>query len=873
MMRWIRQWRLKSQEESDLAEELRAHMQIEHRQRVEAGDSPDEAVRAAQRVFGNATRIQEDVRETWGWAALERSLEDLRYGLRMLRKTPGWTAVICATLAFGIGLSTAIFSVVYGVLLQPLPYPDANKIVALWPSARQTGYSRFNVSAALWLHWRKDATLFEDIALVRPIANFNLTSDGAPERLQGARTSFNVPLVLKVRPLLGRIFTEEEQRHDARVAILSHGFWKRRFAADPEILGRKIQLNGEPFEVIGVMPPEYRYPSADFELWTPLYIPPAEIIDGTNYQYLAVGRLKSGVSVAQGQSEISAIMHRLSQEYPASYGTGENSVGALVEPLAQSDAAQVRSTLQVLLAAVACLLLIGCMNLAVLLIARASARAREMAVRVALGATSGRLRRQLLAEVVPLSLAGTTGGLLLAWWMLKALLPYLPSNTPRIASIGMHGPVVCFAAGASLLVVLLASLLPGRIAARNHPAGTLQQSSRAVAGGGQARNLLVVAQIAVTLILLFGGLLFARSLSALLHVNPGFSTQGTLTMHLAVTRAKYHEDAQVADYYRRLVDRVKSIPGVTAAGFVNRLPLSGIAQTGGVEFEGRDGSYDSDWRSATPGYFEAIGIPLQQGRLFTVNDREGSPGVGLIDERMARRVFGAEDPVGKRFRRYLPGLAKQDPWSEIIGVVGHVLNESLERDLRPQVYWPETQRTQDRAALVVRTVGHPESYSQAVVDQIRKEDPQQPVYDVRSMEEWLNRTLQSRSLLTGTVALFGGASLLLACLGLYGVVSYTADLRLREFGIRMALGADRGHVRGLVLRHAGKLALWGSAIGLALSWPVGRALQSLLFGVTNGDAVSWMLAPALLILVALLAGFGPAGKAARTDPAVTLRAE
>jgi predicted permease len=770
-------------------------------------------------------------------------------------------------------LSTAIFSVVYSVLLQPLPYPDADRIMALWPSARKTGYSRFNVNAALWLHWRKNSTLFEDIALTRPIANFNLTGDGAPERLQGARTSFNVPPVLGVRPLFGRIFTEEEQRRDARVAILSHGFWKRRFAADPEILGRKVQLNGESFEVIGVMPPEYRYPSADFELWTPLYIPPDEIRDGYNYQYIAVGRLKRGVSLAQAQTEISAIMQRLAMEYPASYGSGQNILGALVEPLAQSDASQIRSTLQVLLAAVACLLLIGCMNLAVLLIARASARAREMAVRVALGATSGRLRRQLLAEVIPLSIAGTAGGLLLAWWMLKALLPYLPANTPRVTSIALHGPVIAFAAGASLLVVLLASLLPGRIAARDNPAGTLQQSSRAVAGGGQARNLLVVAQIAVTIILLFAGLLFARSLSALLRVNPGFSSQGVLTMHLAVTRAKYHEDSQVAGYYRRLVDRVKSIPGVTAAGIVNRLPLSGIAQTGGVEFEGRTGSYDSDWRSATPGYFEAIGIPLHRGRLFTADDREASAAVGLIDERLARRVFGLEDPVGKRFRRYLPSLAKQDPWTEIVGVVGHVLNDSLERDSRPQVYWPESQRAQDRAALVVRTAGHPESYSQAVVDQIRKEDSQQPVYDVRSMEEWLNRTLQSRTLLTGTVALFSGASLLLACLGLYGVVSYTADLRLREFGIRMALGAGRGHVRGLVLRHAGKLALCGAAIGLALSWPVGRALQSLLFGVTNGDAVSWTLAPALLILVALLAGLGPAGKAARTDPAVTLRAE
>ncbi len=809
----------------------------------------------------------------WGWAKVERFAEDVRFGLRMLRRTPVWTAAVSGMLALGIGLSTAIFSVVYYVLLQPLPYPNAERLVAIWPTAAVGGYSRFFVTAALWLDWRKNSTLLEDIALTRPIANFNLTGDGVPERLQGARASFNLPRVLRATPFLGRIFSEEEERSDARVAMLSHAFWKRRFGGDPGILGRKIQLNGEPFEVIGVMPQEYRYPSGGFDLWTPLHIPPDEIRHGMNGQYIALGRLKADVRVEQAQAEFDRIMRRLAEEYPVSYRTGKAWVGALVEPLAQSDAYLVRSTLYVLLAAVTCLLLIGCMNLAVLLIARASARAREMAVRVALGATSGRLRSQLLAEVMPLSLAGISGGLLLAWWLLQALLPYLPANMPRVASIRLNTPVLAFAGAVSLAVVVLASLLPGRIAARSHPAGVLQQSSRSVAGGGQARNLLVVAQIAVPLVLLFGGVLFARSFAELVRVNPGFSSRGVLTMHMAVTRAKHREDERVADYYRRIVDRVKSIPGVTAVGIVNRLPLSGIAQTGGVEFEGRSGSYDSDWRSATPGYFEAIGIPLKQGRLFLDSDRAQSPPVGLIDERMARRVFGSESPIGKRFRRYLPGLSPQDAWSEIAGVVGHIQNDSLEHDPRPQVYWPETQRTQDRASLVVRTAGHPESYAQAVVEQIRKEDPDQPVYDIRSMDEWLGRTLQTRTLLTGMVALFGGASLLLACIGLYGVVSYTADLRLREFGIRMALGAGTGHVRGLVLRHAGKLALWGSALGLTLAWPVGRALQSLLFGVATGDVISWILAPAILISVALLSGFGPAGKAARTDPAVTLRAE
>lgn len=868
----IRLWFLRKQEEADLDEELRADLAIEMQRRLEAGESPEQAARSARRALGNVAMIREDVRESWGWAGLRRFVDDIRFGLRMLRRTPAWTTVVCATLALGVGLSTAIFSVVYGVLLRPLPYPNADRLVALWPTAPKS-HTRFYVSAALWLDWQKSSTLLEDIALTRPIANFNLTGAGTPERLQGARTTYNVPLVLGVKPALGRLFSEDEQRNDARVAILSNSFWKRRFGGDGGIIGRKIELNGEPFEVIGVMPAEYRYPSGDFELWTPLYIPPDEIQHGMNGQYLCIARLRRGVRVEQAQAEITALMQRLAERYPIAYGAGDERAGAIVEPLAQSDSAQVRKALYVLLGAVGCLLLIGCMNLAVLMIAKTSARAREMAVRVALGASSSRLVRQSLAETLPLGLAGAGAGLALAWLMLRTLTPYLPASMPRVETIGLYPPVVVFAAGVSLAMVLLSAVLPARFSARNDPAKGLQQNSRSATSGGRTRSFLVVAQISVTLVLLFGGLLFVRSFTALLRVNPGFAGDGVLTMHLAVTRAKYREDEQVADYYRRLVARVESMPGVTAAGIVNRLPLSGIAQTGGVEFEGRPGNYDSDWRSATPGYFEAMGIPLRRGRLFIDSDRAASPKAGLIDERMARRVFGSESPIGKRFRRYLPGLRDQDPWTEIVGVVGHILNDSLERDPRPQVYWPETQRTQDRGALVVRTVGHPESYTQAVIEQIRKENPEQPVYDIRPMRGWIGRTLETRTLLTGLVSVFGAASLLLACVGLYGVVSYTADLRRREFGIRVALGGSTGHVWRLVLGQALAVASAGSALGLVLSWPVGEALESLLFGVTARDAISWLLAPTLLVAVALLSGLAPAAAAAKADPAVTLRAE
>jgi putative ABC transport system permease protein len=872
MAGWMHWWRRRRIEEDDLAEELRAHVAMEAHQRVEAGQSPADAEQAARRAFGNTTQIQESARETWGWTGVERFFDDVRFGLRMLRKTPAWTAVICGMLALGIGLSTAIFSVVYGVLLQPLSYPQPDRIVALWSTAPSHGYLHFNVNAVEWLHWQESKSL-EQIALTRPIANFNLTGEGPPQRLQGARSTWNLPQVLGVKPLLGRTYTEDEDRADAKVAILSYGLWERQFGRDAGVLGRKIQLNGMPFEVIGVMPPEFRYPASAFELWTPLYIPRDEVREGLNYQYISVARMKSGISVKQAQSEITGIMRRMMQQYPQEYQYAGNDFGALVEPLAASDAAAIRSALYVLLASAGCLLLIGCMNLGILLLARASARAREITVRVALGASAGRLRRQMFAELLPVGLAGAAGGVLLAWWILRILLPFLPANTPRVESIGLHGPVLAFAVIVSLAVVLLAGILPARVASNSQLAQALQQESRTVAGGVRTRNLLVVAQIAVTIVVLFSGSLFARSLGALLKVNPGLSAPNVLTMHLAVTRAKYLKDVQVSAYYDRLLQRIRNVPGVTAAGIVNRLPLSGIAQTGPVEFEDKPGlpKFETDWRSATPGYIQAMGIPLLRGRLFTERDRADSPAVGLIDEQLARRVFGYGDPVGRRFRLWAGETL--GPWTEIVGVVGHVLNDSLEKDARPQVYWLEAQRTQDRGALVVKMAGQPESFTQAVVEQIRAEDPDQTIYDVRSMEEWVARNLESRDLTTGLVGLFAAASLILASLGLYGVVSYSAGLRLREFGIRMALGARPASVRGMVLRHATQLTLLGSAAGLLLAWPVGAAIKSLLFGVNRADIVSLVIAPALLLAVAVLAGFGPARRAARTDPAVTLRTE
>ena len=620
MLRWIKEWRSRERQENDLKEEIRSHLEIEKAEQVASGSSSQEAEDSARLAFGNMLKTEEDVRETWRWTSLERLWQDVRFGVRTLRKTPVWTFVIGTTLAFGIGAATAIFSLVYSVLLQPLPYPDADRIVALWPTALKNGGDRFRVSAALFKYWQENLTLVQDIGLTRPVANFNLTGIGPPERLQGARTTFNVPLTLRVAPLLGRYFTKEEQLTDAKVAVLSHGFWVRRFGADASVVGRKIQLNGEPFEVLGIMPRDYSYPDANFELWTPLFIPAAEVRHGMNHQYLAIGRLRPGATVAQAHAEIATIAGRLAREYPGSYKAGDQWAGALVEPLAESQSFSVRRTLLALMAAAGCLLLIGCINLAVLLMARANARSREMAMRIALGAGARRLRRQLVAEALPLGAVGSVGGLLLAWVLIRTLPVWLPPDLPRVETLGLHPAVLAFAIACSIGVVILASLLPARIASRAGLNEVLKQGSRSVSHKMGAREPLVIAQIAIAIVLVFSAVLFGRSLTALLLVSPGFEAEGTLTMHLAVTRAKYPADNQVADYYERIVESVKSVPGVIEAGIVNRLPLSGVTQNGGIEFEGIDGSFSADWRIATPGYFKAIGIPLKQGRWFSRTD-------------------------------------------------------------------------------------------------------------------------------------------------------------------------------------------------------------------------------------------------------------
>jgi putative ABC transport system permease protein len=890
--------RLPPEREIEIVEELALHLEAVFEDALADGLSEAEAEaravqsydwrllecelsRAEQPLAARAWQPSLKLIERKGGLRMESFIQDLRFGVRMLLKQPGFTLIAVITLALGIGLSTAIFSMAYSMLLRALPYPEAERLVTVWltnSAAAAAGYARFNTNAENWLEWRAQSKSFDDIALARTAVNFNLTGDGRPERVLGAQVSWNLAQVLGVQPQIGHMFTEEETGRDAKLAVLSNGFWTRRFARDPAIFGRRIQLNGEAFEVIGVLPPGFQYPSQDFDLLTPLFLSAEERQSPMHFYYRAVGRLKAGISAQQAQAETSAIAARLSAQRVRVSSATPSQDGTLVEPLLYTNVGQFRTTLYVLLAAVGCLLLIGCINLGGLFVVRASAGTHEFAIRAALGASKWRLRLQTLAEVLPLSLVGAAAGILLAWALLKVLVRWLPPNLPRLETVGLYWPVLAFALGVSVLVVLLAGMLPARLAARVRLAEKIQQGARTVAGSSALRNTLVAAQIAVTLVLVFAGGLLVRSLVAVLQVNPGFSSQGVLTMQLQVTRARYPTDAEVGDYYHRLVARVKTIPGVVEAG-IGGLPFSVFGSSGGVEFASKPNEKQlaARFHPATPGFLAALGIPLLRGRDFTENDKEGAPQVAIIDEQLARKAFGDGNPLGQRIR--FGAITQTMQWVEIVGVVGHIHAGSLENDPSPQLYWPgaqqrlELQGGQYRVGLAVRTLGQPESFTSAIVEQIQKENPDQPVYDVRSMADRLDQSLQSRHLLTGLVTLFGGAALLLACLGLYGVVSYGVALRLREFAIRTALGAQARDVRRLVLTHAVWLWLAGSSIGLLAAWPVGHALQTHLYGVGGADAVALAAALSLLLVTALLAGLVPARRAGRVDPAVTLRSE
>ncbi len=758
----------------DLAYEMREHFDHLVEEQLARGLTLDEARAAARREFGPVTQLTEASRDARGISWLSNAMSDVRYGARLMRRSPGFALAATLTVALGIGASTAMFSVVYGVLLGPLPYGEADRIVTLWSSAPKRGLAKTYVGMANVYDWRASNHVFEGIAAVRAVRNFNLTGEGEPERLFAAGISANLLPVLHVSPIVGRNFTEDEDEigHE-QVAILSYGLWKRRFGGDPAVVGRTISLSGVPYTVVGVTGADFAYPSREHQIYTPLTFDPQELVNRANYSYLSVARLKPGVTLEQARAEMDLISAQLATDHPRE----NDGIGTLVVPMKEDGVETVRTPLYLLLAAVLAMLLIGCANLANLLIARAQVRQRELAVRAALGAGRGRLVTQAVAELIPMLLLGGGLGLLGAAWAVRALVPTLPADVPRVENIGLHPPVVAVAIVMLAAIAVCVGIWPALEASRHGLSASIGDLSRTTTGAPRRaalRDLLVVAEIAATLWLAIGATLLTRSFAELRRVTPGFNPEGVYTVHLAIPRTKYRGDPAVAEFCRRVVERVQALPGVVSAAMINRLPLAGGGQTWPVEFEGLDPANPSkrleiqvDSRPVTPDFFKTLQIPLT-GRTFTEADDDQAPRVGIIDERLARRVFGDANPIGRRFHPPMPArVMAENGWYTIIGVAGHIRHERLDDDGRPQVYWSYKQFAQDRQALVVRIQGDPDAAAPSIVAAIRSVDPEQPVYDARTLEAVMDRSIASRWLQTLILGAFAAIALVLASIGVY----------------------------------------------------------------------------------------------------------
>jgi predicted permease len=790
---------------------------------------------------------------------LEEAWRDLRQGLRLIRRQPGFSLSTIAVLASGIAATTAMFSIAYGVLLRDLPYASPERLVSLAVSSRGVPSQRSVAGAADYYDWRARQQVFEELALTRPVGSFNLTGSGEPERLAGARVTASLCATLGVTPMMGRCFTEAEEHDPERAsaaAILSYALWQRRFAADPSIVGRTIQLNGRAHEVVGVMGPAFRYPSREFEIWTPLYIPPRALAARVDYSYLAVARLRPGVTIDRARAHMAVIAESLAREHPAT----NRDTGVFLTPLLSQITGGVRRTLWVLVGAVGVLFLISAFSIANLLIAQSAGRAPELAVRATLGASRRRLARQLVAERLPLAVLGAAAGTLGAQLLLQRLLPLLPATLPRVEEIGLHWPVL----GAVVVLATAATAVMGLGTAW----ATRPELRRGPGSMSRLRDGLVTLQLAGTVVLLVGAALLVNSFARVRAVDPGLDATNVLSLQLAVDRSTHGDDAGVARYLGQLLDRVQAVPGVASAGIVNRLPLGGQVQSGDILIDGLEQPIGTGWRSVSADYFRTLRVPIVAGRTFDAHDTADAPLVGLADERLAALVPGGT-LVGRRFRMEFA----DSPWVEIVGVVGHVRDEGLDRVSRPLVYWHYPQRTQDRMAMVVRAEGDPAAIAGAVRTAIRAVDPNQPLYDVRPMTAVVDRSVEGYRLNAVLTGAFGALALTLAGTGLFGVLSSLALRRQREFGLRLALGATQAQLAAIVLRQGLGRASLGLAVGLLAAWLMTGLLGSMLYGVAAFDVAAYTGVAAVLVAVALAACLLPAWRAARVDPLKSLRAD
>jgi putative ABC transport system permease protein len=803
--------------------------------------------------------------------------QDLRYALRGLRKSPGFTATAVATLALAIGANSAIFSVVRSVLLRPLPFARPERLMTL--RERGNGGGGSNTGYATFVDWRQRSRSFDEIAVAGDWMPKLAASPGvAAERIQGARVSQAFFRLLGVRPALGRDFLPSEDAKGAnRVVILADGLWRRRFGADPAIAGKTVRLGDNAYLVAGVLARDfeadfYSDPTKPAEIFSPLgYDASLPQACRTCRHLRTIARLKAGVTREQAASELTAISAALLREHPTEYPT----VGVLVTPFADQLTARVRPLLWTLFAAVGLVLLIGCANVASLLLSRAGRRRQEIAVRTALGASRGRIAALFLTEALVLALIGGALGFLAATWTLQGLLGLAPAGLPRLGGVRLEGTVLLFTLAVSALTGLLFGLLPALRMSRGAVERALRESSRTTAGRGSRRfgGSLVVFDVAIALVLLAGALLLLKSTARLLHVDPGFRSAGVLTMEVDVTGARYPDDPAVTRYWDEVLRRVEALPGVRSAGLVSQLPLGGDYDGYGVHAQDKpsanpDSDPEADRYSVSADYLRTMGIPVLRGRGLAGSDRQGSPPVVLVNGALARRVWPGEDPLGKRVQ--IGGT--DGPWREVVGVVGSVRHTALDAPETSQVYLPRAQMVDNFMVLVVRA-DDPAALAGAVRAAVASVDPDQPVTRVATMERVLSGSAATRRFSAGLLAAFAALASLLASVGIFGVISGFVGARTREIGIRLALGAGRGRIVGLISSRTLRLTLSGVAVGLVGSLLLSRPLASQLYGVAPHDPWVLAAASALIVAVALAASLAPLRRALRIDPMTTLRSE
>jgi putative ABC transport system permease protein len=874
--------------EDEIVEELAQHLEEVYERSLKGGATEAEAKQTAllelagDRLLDDIRRSKKPFRQTPIVESSGRSnlladfLHDLRFALRMLLKNPGFTIVTIIALALGIGANTAIFSVVNTVLLRPLPYKDPERLVMVWEDASKSGHPRDTPTAANFVDWRNQNQVFEGMAAITD-ESFNLTGVGDPERLEGMRVSATLFPLLGVEPQLGRVFTSaEDQPGSQRVVLLSYGLWQRRFGGDPSIAGKPLTLNGKTYIVVGVMPARFQFPTTDNQIWVPIAFTSEEAADRGVHYLQVVARLKSGVTLPQAQAEMSTIASRLQQQYPET----NTDVGAAVTSLHEYLVGDIKPALLILLGAVGLVLLIACANVANLLLARAAVRQKEIAVRVALGARRLRLVRQFLTESILLSMLGGIVGLVIAYTGLVLQKAFLPENISQAREISIDLKVLGFTLFVSVATGVIFGLAPAIQAVRFKQSETLKEGGRDAATGGSGkrlRSLLVTAEVAISLVLLIGAGLLINSFVRLRNVDPGFRSDNLLTMKIVMPDAKYLDRPRRIAFYNDLLQRVQSLAGVRSAAITTNLPLYHQGNSIAVNIEGRPEPPPGQenivvTRIISPGYFDTMTIPLLSGRKFSDQDILTSPSVAVISETMARSFWPNEDPVGKRIGI---GEIKSDrDWTTVIGVARDVRQIQLTAAPEPQMYLTYLQfGFFDSRDLVVKTDVDPASMAATVRKAVWEIDKDQPVSNIQTMEAILADSIAQQRFSMVLLAIFAGVALVLAAVGIYGVMSYSVAQRTREIGIRMALGAQTGAVLKLAVGYGIKLVLIGIAIGLIAAFALTRLMSTLLFGVTATDPITFTLISLLLICVAALASYIPARRATKVDPMIALRYE